>query len=572
MKRIITYKYLLFAFLFYLPLKDFAQNIQPNNYPQKYFGWPVEAKIGIAANFGEMRPNHYHMGLDARTDQKQNVRVVASADGYIAKVKIESYGFGRCIYINHPNGFTTLYAHLNDFYPALEKYITEQQYLLKKWSIFIDIPANLFPVKKGNFIAYSGNTGGSQGPHTHFEIRNTATDKVYNPSLFDMPIVDNIAPDILRVAVYDRRISTYEQSPKIYPLKKVNGIYTPANGKIIVTSDKVSFAITAWDRYTGSSNQNGIYEATLFDNGKAISDLKIDDISYDETRYINGHIDYKTRSAGGSWLQHLSKLPGYNNSVYKTDQSQGVISLDTNKVHAIKFVASDANGNSSAVQFSLEANKIAPVISPAANNGLKVFKPGAINIFENNNISFYLPENAIYDSFHFKYAETASAAGSNVFSLQNTSVPVQVLFPVKIKGNFNLADTGKIVMKRFAGGKQDFKKAVYENGWYKASFRDFGNFQLLLDNTPPTVISRGLTNGMNAARLGSIAFAVSDNSEDINSFTALLDGNWLRFSNDKGKNFIYKFDEHCPPGEHVLQIIVEDLVGNKTEKTYNFTR
>ena len=155
-----------------------AQVFPAKNYPKGYFQWPVIAKHALVANFGELRPNHYHMGLDCRTDQIENVPVVAAADGYIAKVKIEPYGFGRCIYINHPNGFTTLYAHLNNFYPELEKYITEQQYKLESWKVFLDIPANLFPVKKGQFIAYSGNTGGSQGPHTHFEIRDTKTDKV----------------------------------------------------------------------------------------------------------------------------------------------------------------------------------------------------------------------------------------------------------------------------------------------------------------------------------------------------------------------------------------------------------
>ncbi len=140
-----------------------AQYFPKKNYPQNYFQWPVDAKIGLAANFGELRPNHYHMGLDCRTDQKENRPVLAAADGYVAKIKIEPFGFGRCIYINHPNGLTTLYAHLNDFNAAIEKYITDQQYKLQQWAVFIDVPANLLKVSKGDMIAYSGNTGGSQG-------------------------------------------------------------------------------------------------------------------------------------------------------------------------------------------------------------------------------------------------------------------------------------------------------------------------------------------------------------------------------------------------------------------------
>ena len=203
-----------------------AQNFPVKNYPKGYFRWPLNNKPGIAANFGELRPNHYHMGLDCRTDQHENLPVVAAADGYIAKVTIDATGFGRSIRINHPNGLTTLYAHLNDFNPALEKYVTDQQYKQQTWKIELDIPADLFPVKKGQFIAYSGNTGGSQGPHTHFEIRDTKTDKVLNPLLFGMPIPDNVPPQILRLCMYDRNRSVYEQTPHFYPVRKVGAVYT----------------------------------------------------------------------------------------------------------------------------------------------------------------------------------------------------------------------------------------------------------------------------------------------------------------------------------------------------------
>jgi murein DD-endopeptidase MepM/ murein hydrolase activator NlpD len=562
---------LLTLYIFLHTSYGFAQYFPEKQYPQNYFSWPVNAKIGLAANFGELRPNHYHMGLDCRTDQTQNRPVLAAADGYVAKIKIEPFGFGRCLYINHPNGYTTLYAHLNDFNPAIEKYITEQQYLLQSWAVFIDVPAGLLKVHKGEMIASSGNTGGSQGPHLHFEIRETQTDIVLNPLLFGFPLEDNIAPDILRLAVYDRRISTYEQTPKIYSLKKVNGIYTVAGGKVLTNSNEVSFAITAYDRYTGSTNQNGIYEAVLYENELPVSGFQIDHISYDETRYLNGHIDYKTRSNGGPWLQHLSKLPGYNNSIYKTNSSQGVVILDTGVAKQISIKVKDAKGNKSELAFSIEARNVQAV--PQSINTLPyLFKPGCINIFENSEVEFYLPENALYDFVHFKYAKLAGATGNPIYQLLSAQIPLQTNFPLKIKGNFSLADSSRIVMERVYGSKKDYKKAVFESGWYKSSFREFGNFQLLIDNIPPVVTSRGLINNMNAARLGSIIFTVTDDTEELNSFTALLDGKWLRFSNDKGRNFVYRFDERCGPGPHELKIRAEDQVGNVTERVYNFTR
>ena len=564
-------KYLIYNFIFLVCFSTAAsaQFFPEKNYPQGYFQWPIEAKIGLAANFGELRPNHYHMGLDCRSDQKENCRVFAAAAGYVAKIKIEPYGFGRCLYINHPNGLTTLYAHLNDFNPEIEKYITDQQYKQQKWNVFVDVPANLLKVNKGDFIAYSGNTGGSQGPHLHFEIRDTKTDKVLNPLLFGFPVADNIAPDVLRLAVYDRRLSTYEQSPKIYPLKKINGVYSPSGGKINVSSDKVSFAITAWDRYTGSTNQNGIYKAVLYDDEKPVSGFEIDSIGYDETRYLNAHVDYKTRAVGGPWLQHLSRLPGYINGIYKTTPSDGVISLAANEPHAIKVQVSDANGNMSEVRFELNAPSI--IEPPAIAAGGVKFSPGNLNIFENNDVRFYLPEKAIYDFFTFRFTEPEI----EVYGLGAPIVPLQGNFPIKINASANrmpFADTSKVVMERNYGGKTDYKKAVYEKGWYKASFREFGYYRLLMDVTPPSIISKGLVDGMNASKLTRIIFTVSDNTEELNGFNAYLDGKWLRFSNDKGRNFIYKFDERCGPGEHELRVVVEDQVGNKSEKVYNFTR
>ncbi|HTB52709.1 MAG TPA: M23 family metallopeptidase [Ferruginibacter sp.] len=557
-----------------------AQVFPVKNYPKGYFQWPVDATVGLAANFGELRPNHYHMGLDCRTDQVQNKRVFAAADGYIAKVKIEPSGFGRCIYINHPNGLTTVYAHLNEFMPALEKYVTEQQYKLQSWKIFIDIPANLFPVKKGQVIAYSGSTGGSEGPHTHFEIRDTKTDKVLNTLLFGFPITDNIPPSVLRLAVYDRSISVYEQTPKIYPLRKVNGVFMPPASLLIEHTDKVSFAITAFDRYIGSTHENGIYQAVLYDNEKPVVGFDIDSISYDQTRDVNAHIDYKLKNSGGPYVQHLSKLSGYNESIYKEISGDGVIDISNDSTHQIKIAVMDAYGNTSYVKFDVRSNiPYKPKTAADSIEDPNEFLPGCINVFENNNISFYLPEASLYDSIRFKYnvlKPNSSYDVSDIFELQNGTIPIHGYFPIKIKGNVSDTFKDKIVMERYWGNKKDFAKADDQNGWYKAAFKEFGYFKLLLDTIPPIIKPIGFRDGMNCAGIRRLAFVISDNcsdeSKDIINFRAELDGNWLRFTNDKNLAYIYNFDDHCARGPHELKISAEDLAGNKTEKIYHFTR
>ena len=526
--------------------------------------------MAIVANFGELRSNHFHMGLDARTERVENKPVYAAAEGYVKRVKIEPWGFGRAIYINHPNGYQTLYAHLNDFFPELENYVKEQQYKQRSWAVSLDIPEGLIKVKKGQFIANSGNTGGSMGPHLHFEIREAATDKVLNPLLFGFPIVDKQAPDVLRLAVYDRNKSTYDQTPKIYALTKVGNVYQPAGGAIVAPSDKVSFAITAWDRYTGSTNQNGIFQAVLYDNNKPVSGFQLDKIDYIETRYLNAHIDYKTKFNNGPWLQHLSKLPGLPQGFYKTDESNGVISISNGENRDIRIEVGDANENFSNVKFTLKPAVASPAATPFSGERFGV---DMVNVFERPSISFYLPVGWLYDSVNFTYKEVSGGVnGRNSFLLHNPGVPVHKYFTVKIKDNIMNLPSDKMVIKRSYGSKTDFKAAKLENGWYRAEFREFGFFQLVEDLTPPVITPIGISNGANLSKAKGFRFRVTDDSEDLDSFTATLNGEWLRFSNDKGKVFVYNFDEKCPPGENELVVEAVDMVGNKTTRTYKFTR
>ncbi|MBD0279719.1 MAG: M23 family metallopeptidase, partial [Flavisolibacter sp.] len=239
-------------------------NAQEAQYPNGYFRNPLNIPMQLVANFGEIRTNHWHMGLDIRTQQRENLPVYAAADGYVAKIKIEPGGFGRAIYINHPNGYTTLYAHLNDFFPALEQWVKEQQYQLQSWQVELAIPPALFPVNKGDFIAYSGNTGGSAGPHVHFEIRDIKTENCFNPLLFSFSIPDAVPPLITRLALYDRNRSVYAQSPQLITLRRAGSVYSLAKAGVLkVGTDKISFAIGAVDMLSGSPNPKGIYSAQI---------------------------------------------------------------------------------------------------------------------------------------------------------------------------------------------------------------------------------------------------------------------------------------------------------------------
>jgi len=549
---------------------------QTSPYPKGYFRWPLELKPEIVANLGELRSNHWHMGLDIRTAQQVNKRVLAAADGYIAYVGIRPLSFGRFIIINHANGLSTLYAHLNNFEPALEKYVTEQQYLQESWAVELAIPAGLFPVKKGTFISYSGTTGGSQGPHVHFEIRNTKTGKCLNPLLFGMPLRDAVKPVIAKLAMYDRTQSIYKSKPRLFAVKNSLTGATLTAGSVIKTgSSRVSLGLQTYDQITGSPNRDGIYAAELYVDGVQQIKYVIDSVGYDETRYMNAHIDYSFDFNGGAYLQHLSRLPGNHSSVYQPQEADGVIHLTDKDLHDVRVVVYDAYTNKTTLQFKIQYD-------PASDTGRDIddagpsFVPNYVNILEKPDFELYMKEDAVYDTvspFYYRTAPAGVNAVTAMHQLNDPSVPLHSLATVRIKPEKPVPDEwkDKLVIERSYRGSRTVRKADWQDGWLAAEFSDFGFYRGYVDLEPPVVPGIGSGDTVNMSGKTSIVFTPTDNF-GIKSFRAELNGNWLRFTNDKARTWIYKFDERCPYGVHHLRVRVEDLAGNITIKQWWFKR
>jgi len=546
-----------------------------NDYPREYFRNPLGIPMKLAGNFGELRPNHYHMGIDIKTNQQENLPVYAAAEGYVSRIKIEPAGFGRAIYITHPNGYTTLYAHLNNFAAKIDAYAKQRQYALESWKVQIDVPPYLFPVKKGEFIAFSGSTGGSQAPHVHFEIRRTEDDVNVNPLLFGFPLADNVRPRIHRLAVYDRTRSVYEQSPKLFPLKSVtSSTYTTSPGIIKVNSPLVSLAIGAYDSHTGSSNMNGIFEARLSVNGIEEESFRMNNISYNTTRYVNAHVDYRCKALGGPYLQHLSELPGYLNSIYSNGRGHGVLDISDGDIYDIVIDVTDVMGNLAELKTMIRYD--AGKVLPAQAEG-KMFYPLMLDGYEAENCEFYIGEKCLYDSVHIKYSNVATgdpAVISDVHVIGAPYIPLQDSFLIRIRPLVTATEEDRklTVMRWRAGGKSGVQKVKWQFEWAYARFRDFGNFELVVDDEPPVIVPLGFADGSNLAKAVRIVFNIKDNLKTIKNVRTELDGKWLRFTNDKGLSFIYNIDEKCPPGKHVLKISAEDEAGNKTTGVYNFSR
>jgi hypothetical protein len=551
-----------------------AQETNGNVYPQGYFRNPLAIPMNLSGNFGELRPNHYHMGLDLKTNARENLPVYAAADGYVARIKIEPGGFGRAIYINHPNGYTTLYAHLNNFSQKIEAYLKRQQYELESWKVMLDVQEGVLPVKKGDFIAYSGNTGGSQAPHLHFEIRRTSDEVNLNPLLFGFSVPDNTKPRILRLGVYDRTKSVHEQSVRIVPIKATTaGRYITTPATITVNDSLISFGVSAYDTHTGSSNQNGIYKADLFVDDQYHLGFKMDNISYDDTRYLNAHIDYRLKASGGAYIQHLSELPGYVNSIYQRETGNGVISLSDGSTRDVEIVVKDAQDNTSTLSFKVRYQAAAQ----STTSSTKKFYPGVVDVVEMEECEFAIGERSLYDSVSINYrtaATTAEGAVSAVHTIGSSLIPLHDSIMIRIKPNRVLSqeEQDRTVMQWYSGSRKSVQKVEWFNGWASARYRDFGSFRLLIDNDPPDIVPIGFTNGSNLSKATRIVFTVRDNLDRFKNVRAELDGKWLRFTNDKGRNFIYRFDEKCLAGKHELRITAEDEAGNEKVEVYNFTR
>ncbi|MET0298398.1 MAG: M23 family metallopeptidase [Flavitalea sp.] len=566
-------RFLLSAILFVHTVSH-AQRPPVTEYPQGYFKNPLNVPIQLSGNFGELRPNHYHMGLDLKTLARENLPVHAAADGYISRIKIEPAGFGRAIYITHPNGYTTLYAHLNDFNPQIEAWVRAQQYKQQTWNLLLELTPDLFPVKQGQFIAYSGNTGGSQAPHVHFEIRKTETDVNLNPMLFGFDIPDNTKPSILRLGIYDRNKSVYEQSPRIIPVKAAGaGNYQTTPALITVASQRVSFAVTSFDTQSGSSNLNGNFQGTIFLDEKPVIDYRMDNISYNDTRYLNAHIDYRLKSSGGAYLQHLSELPGYVNSIYNQVSGDGIIDLSDGEEHTIRIEITDAAKNISVlktkVKYSGAAQSPETVLS---GPGGKMFFPIMLDGFESEECEFFIGEKCLYDRVNIRYSKAAALPGavSATHNIGTATIPLQEAFLIRIKPSraLNELEQSRTIM----AGRSGVMKVEWKDGFAAASFRDFGSFRLVVDTEAPEVVPIGFVDGSNLSKASRIAFTIRDNFGKFKNVRPELDGQWLRFTNDKGRTFIYNFDEKCPRGEHELKIYAEDEAGNSTVRSFKFTR
>lgn len=551
-----------------------AQNFPTPNYPTDYFSKPVHIPLSLSGNYGELRPGHFHEGLDIRTRGVIGYRVYAAADGYISRIKRHSTGFGNVIYITHPNGYTTVYAHLHSFIPEVEAYVKQKQYEKESWAVDLFPTPDKFPVTRGQKIALSGMTGSAGGPHVHFEIRNTQSEHPLNGQLFRFPIQDNIPPRVYRLAIYDRTQSIYEQSPKIVKLYARGSHYGTSPYTITTPLDKIGLGIQTLDKENGTHFSYGIYRSALFvDNSPQIG-FQLDDIGYEETRYVDAHYDYKTYKEKHQRYQLLFDLPGNRLPIYHNFKGNGSIDLTDGKTHAIKITVTDADGNTSKILFNIRKNGAKKPNDPTCNHWLKANENSQITL---KNTAIQLNKTSLYDDVCLDYRDiTTQKAGyySNLQQIHHPYVPVYDDFTLKIKPNQPIPKSleSKLVLVRTENGhREEVTPAQLKQGWVVANVRAFGTYSVQVDTEEPTLSPFDFHNGSSITGARDIRIKINDNKSGIASYRAELDGKWIMFSK-KGNLLKYELDEHFPPGSHTLTLTATDYVGNTTTKSYRLSR
>ena len=542
-------------------------------YPKDYFRSPMNIPIHPSGTFGELRTNHFHAGLDFRTNQKEGLPVLAAASGYVSRIKVSSYGYGTALYIDHPNGYTTLYGHLSSYGPAIEAYVRAKQYEKKTFEIELFPKPGELPVTQGDIVAFSGNTGGSGGPHLHFEYRDTKTEMIINPLLFglDKKMKDAKAPGITGIVAYplsDDAVVNESKKPMIISIKlQKDGTYIADK---VYAKGKIGFSVSTTDKSTGSMGNNGIYKVETFFNGSPHFSCIFNTFAFDESRYVNNYIDYPRYYSTGQRYQKLFVKTPYPLSLLKHNTRNGQFNIVPDTIKNYRIEVYDFHGNKAIVNGSIEySDKPATVADPKHITPYFV-KAANDNNYTKNNVSVFIPANAFYDDFYMDFDVKDS-----VLHLHNPTVPIHTSVTVSFDvGSLSKEELQKTFIAGFSDKKFSYNNSYMEDGKLTAKVKQLGNFKLAKDVTPPKIFAQSFEEGKWLTSYNTISFKISDDLSGIATYDAWLNGKWILMHYDYKTRIIYHnfSDGIVDEGRNELKITVTDNVGNSTTFETHFFR
>ncbi len=534
------------------------------------FSNPMTIPIDLSANFGEIRANHYHFGIDVRSEGREGLPILAAADGYVSRIKIDENGYGKAIYLDHPTGYTTLYGHLSALNPILAEYVKEQQYEKKSYTVDLYIEPKTFNFHKGDTIASSGNSGGSRGAHLHFEIRDRKTQNALNVQLFGLGIVDTQKPVIRSLVIYPMDSGSVNKgcSPVTYKTKVTNNGYTLDKIDTIQVSGRVAFGLQAYDFISSARTFSGIYYIRLFADGQLIYNHQLDEIAFNDVRYINSMIDYQKLSKGQK-IYRLYRQPGnLIDKVYKNLVQDGILFFDDNKAHKIECEVSDPANHVSRLVFYVVSKPGVPLCYHKTS-GIPI-SWNIDNTIDKGTIKIKIPKNSVYENFDLNLDTLSSRPGllCPVYRVHNSSIPIHSNISISIKTP-EMPETlrAKVcIVVVGSRGELSSSNGDWENGYITARVRNFGDYSLAIDSVPPTIRPINILNRSNMSKQHFIMFTIGDNLSGIKSYNGYIDGQWVLFEYDaKYRRLVYYFDSKRLrfKQDHVMELKVVDYRGNE---------
>jgi hypothetical protein len=538
-------------------------SIAQNSYPQDYFQSPLEIPLILSGTFAELRSNHFHAGLDIKTQQRAGLKVMAAASGFVSRIKVSHFGYGKALYITHPNGYTSVYAHLQNYNPEIDAYIKQRQYKNESYEIELFPKAGELLVNKGDIVAYSGNTGGSGGPHLHFEIRNKQEHPM-NPMLFGLDIKDSVKPIVSALYVYPIGEGSYvnksntKQKLRLIPIE--SGDYVAEN---IEAYGKIGFAIGSTDRQNLAANKNGVYKVESFYNGNKNFEIDFRKFSFAESNHINRLIDYeifKTKK------KRVQKLFIDNNplSLFESVYNDGYLKILDSTSSVYKIRITDFKNNETWVTVNIKGQQSDAIETVQVEKTPYFIYADQTTNLKEGNIAVDIFSNTFYDDqyINFKVSNDTLFLHKNIVPLKKS---IKISFDVS---KYSPEDKKKLYVAELLGYRNypSYSYTRREKNTLYTLTKTLGTYTLTTDNKNPTIKPVNFQNGQWLSNFRFLKLKINDELSGISNYRATVNGKWILMEYDyKTKTLTHDFNDNViTETKNNLKVIVTDNVGNST--------